>query len=552
MIPTPLLTFINRLSLRARLCLLILLLSVPAIALATYSLSARHVVIEANQRKEILNLSKLAAANQSYFVQGAQAILKGIAREAIIRKSDWAGCPEILRHDLSTHPLFKSLYVALPNGDVVCSATPIMGKAILADSPSFQKALLTKDFVVGQYQVSRTPVLPLHSPVFDDSGKLIAVVSASLDLRALNASLGKMGLPQDEILLLLDQAGTVLARNIEGGQWLGQSQLEALLTKAVLERGEGVIKAAGIDGISRLWGFSRVGIASQQPIYAVIGLPVETMSAELDRAFQRNLMGLALAICLLLLGVWFGTKYLLLDKVSAIVSAANRVRGGDFSARIGLARNGDGLCQVAQAFDIMAERLEAREAELYRALSRSHQKAIHDSLTGLNNRGYMEEALGQLTARAQRNPQPLAIIMADIDFFKRVNDTFGHAAGDQVLRAIAKMLKDSVREGDIACRYGGEEFMLVLPGATEETARQKANELLEGVRRIALDYKGRSLGRITLSIGIATNYTGSDRRSISRATAEHLIQAADEALYQAKEGGRNRVVESHGWQKKHT
>jgi diguanylate cyclase (GGDEF)-like protein len=200
----------------------------------------------------------------------------------------------------------------------------------------------------------------------------------------------------------------------------------------------------------------------------------------------------------------------------------------------------------------MAERLEAREAELYRALSRSHQKAIHDSLTGLNNRGYMEEALGQLTARAQRNPQPLAIIMADIDFFKRVNDTFGHAAGDQVLRAIAKMLKDSVREGDIACRYGGEEFMLVLPGATEETARQKANELLEGVRRIALDYKGRSLGRITLSIGIATNYTGSDRRSISRATAEHLIQAADEALYQAKEGGRNRVVESHGWQKKHT
>jgi diguanylate cyclase (GGDEF)-like protein len=161
--------------------------------------------------------------------------------------------------------------------------------------------------------------------------------------------------------------------------------------------------------------------------------------------------------------------------------------------------------------------------------------SIRDPLTGLFNRRYMEEATAQEQHRTRRNNVQMAIIMVDIDHFKKFNDNFGHDAGDAVLRVLAEFLKKHVRGSDIACRYGGEEFILILSPSTVEGARQRAEKIREGAAALRVSHNNQDLGTITLSLGVAIFPDhGSDT-----ATG---VKAADLALYKAKRDGRNQVV----------
>ena len=162
-------------------------------------------------------------------------------------------------------------------------------------------------------------------------------------------------------------------------------------------------------------------------------------------------------------------------------------------------------------------------------------QSTRDLLTGLHNRRFMDESLTREIHRAIRNQHPLGVIMLDIDHFKNFNDTFGHEAGDAVLHELGNFLMRSIRKGDIACRYGGEEFLLLLPEATLENTRQRAQELCDEVRKIEVQYRGEMLGNITVSIGVAAFPDYGESR-------DDVVQAADRALYQAKKEGRNRVV----------
>jgi diguanylate cyclase (GGDEF)-like protein len=163
------------------------------------------------------------------------------------------------------------------------------------------------------------------------------------------------------------------------------------------------------------------------------------------------------------------------------------------------------------------------------------QQSIRDPLTGLFNRRYLEESLSIEIERAKRSKGPFSVIMMDLDHFKRFNDTHGHEAGDSVLQLLGSFLRRHVRSGDVACRYGGEEFTLILPGASLEAAQQRAQELCEGIRVLNVDFKNQILGPLTLSIGIATFPTHGE-------SGDLVLQAADTALYQAKNEGRDRVV----------
>ncbi len=163
--------------------------------------------------------------------------------------------------------------------------------------------------------------------------------------------------------------------------------------------------------------------------------------------------------------------------------------------------------------------------------------SILDPLTGLFNRRYMEEALAKEQHRTKRNDAQLAVIMIDIDHFKQFNDNFGHDGGDAILCALGAFFKKHVRGSDIACRYGGEEFMLILSPSTAEGARQRAEKIREDARLLSVSHANRDLGAITLSLGVAIF---PDHASEAAA----IVKAADVALYQAKRGGRNRVVMS--------
>jgi diguanylate cyclase (GGDEF)-like protein len=161
--------------------------------------------------------------------------------------------------------------------------------------------------------------------------------------------------------------------------------------------------------------------------------------------------------------------------------------------------------------------------------------SIRDPLTGLFNRRYMEEALAQEQYRTKRNAAQMAVIMIDIDHYKVFNDTHGHDAGDAVLRALGDFFRRHVRESDIACRYGGEEFILVLSPSTAEGAQRRAEKIREDAALLRVRHADRDLGAFTLSLGVAIF---PDHAS----EAAMLIKAADVALYQAKGAGRNRVV----------
>ncbi|MDD5016686.1 MAG: PAS domain S-box protein [Eubacteriales bacterium] len=163
------------------------------------------------------------------------------------------------------------------------------------------------------------------------------------------------------------------------------------------------------------------------------------------------------------------------------------------------------------------------------------QQSIRDTLTGLFNRRYMEETLTRELHRAEREKTPIGVIMFDIDHFKEFNDLSGHDGGDSLLRELGAFLKKSTRGGDVVCRYGGEEFTVVLPGANLENSRLRAEDLRQGVKELLVYYLGKPLGKCTISLGVAAFPEHG-------MTGEEILKSADSALYRAKNEGRDRVV----------
>ncbi len=197
------------------------------------------------------------------------------------------------------------------------------------------------------------------------------------------------------------------------------------------------------------------------------------------------------------------------------------------------------LCVI----DFRPRKLDPRQRDALRILARQvmaqlelNLQAMRDPLTGLYNRRPLEESLRREILRARRNSAPVGVMAIDIDRFKQVNDTLGHEAGDTVLQVIAAELSVCVREEDIVCRAGGEEFIIILPGTTEPALRERA-EIVRRTIEAREVIVGRSSVRVTASIGLALH-------PAHGGTEGALLRAADAALYRAKAAGRNCIVMS--------
>ncbi|HET7031731.1 MAG TPA: diguanylate cyclase [Casimicrobiaceae bacterium] len=183
---------------------------------------------------------------------------------------------------------------------------------------------------------------------------------------------------------------------------------------------------------------------------------------------------------------------------------------------------------------VVGQRSRVTEA-LQGALRELAEQAIRDPMTGLHNRRFLREFLARELIRAKRARTGLAVIMMDLDHFKRVNDSFGHDAGDLVLTDVSTLLKSSIRGSDMVCRFGGEEFVLVLTDATLASAQRRCEEIRAAIKGLAPTYRGNSLGHPTASFGIALFPDHA-------ADADSLINASDAALYDAKRAGRDCIV----------
>jgi diguanylate cyclase (GGDEF)-like protein/PAS domain S-box-containing protein len=189
--------------------------------------------------------------------------------------------------------------------------------------------------------------------------------------------------------------------------------------------------------------------------------------------------------------------------------------------------------------DITQQKLTERQLrgqlnEIEQLQDELRQQALHDPLTGLFNRRHLTETLERELSRVRREEKPTSIVIMDIDLFKKVNDNYGHQVGDKFLIAIADLLRKQVRGSDIACRYGGEEFLLILPGITAQDALKRAEELCEMCREIRIPQGKKDLS-VTISMGVATFPTHAT-------SVDELLIKADKALYHSKQSGRNRVT----------
>ena len=170
---------------------------------------------------------------------------------------------------------------------------------------------------------------------------------------------------------------------------------------------------------------------------------------------------------------------------------------------------------------------------------RLRELSVRDSLTGLFNRRYMEETLKKEIYRAERKKRNVSVVITDLDGFKTVNDTYGHGLGDAVLIQVADLLQSGIRNGDVACRYGGDEFVLILPECSLADTKVRAETLRENIGHTLYRQDEYELGTVTVSIGVSAYPENGS-------SPEELLAAADKALYIAKKSGRNRVVGFEG------
>lgn len=182
----------------------------------------------------------------------------------------------------------------------------------------------------------------------------------------------------------------------------------------------------------------------------------------------------------------------------------------------------------------ITERAQAQDA-LRESEALLREQSVRDHLTGLFNRRYLEETLVRELLRAARKKLSLGVIMLDVDEFKRYNDTYGHAAGDAILQELGNLLLEHVRGEDMPCRFGGDEFIIVLPDASLEVTLERAELIRENVHHFHIQCEGHVLEAVTLSLGVAVF-------PADGSTTAAILKAVDDALYRAKREGRDRVV----------
>ena len=355
-------------------------------------------------------------------------------------------------------------------------------------------------------------------PLFSATGRFVGVLVARLNFAGLETPLAELiAGPESRVLVVRPDGRSIV--HIGGSS---DSLPEQTLRR--LEQADGASVAyttpAGVDVL---------GVLAQVPgvdWMTVASTPASTAYADIRKLRNTTV----LLVLLLLLGVGslaYGLGLLVVLPLERLSRAADQVAGGDLDVEVPVSGGGE-VSQLTTVFNDMVRRLREGRTALERL-------SVTDELTGLANRRHLDTELARELERHRRHKRTFAVLMLDVDKFKVLNDTHGHPAGDAVLRQLAKLLGDCTRRGDTVARFGGEEFMLILP----ETPAAGALHLAENIRASVEEHpfvieRGNAL-RATVSIGLARFPDHGD-------SAEALIAAADGALYRSKQSGRNRIT----------
>jgi PAS domain S-box-containing protein len=359
-------------SLRGRALVLVLVALLPAVALMLYASAEWRKRAVAEQQDDLLRFARLVSANEQRLVEGASELLIALAHIPDVRRPDPGRCPQVLSTLLAQAPRYANLGVIGTDGQVLCSALPLDPAVRLDGRSHVRRAIETRAFALGDYEtapLSGMPELSFAYPLVDGAGRVEVVLFAAIDLAWLNKLAADAHLPQGSTVTVFDEHGTILAREPDPKRWVGRSGLSIPVIGLILQqRREGTALSAGADGVARLYGFQPLLRSSRAGnMYVAVGMPAAAVLAGIDRISARHFVGLGVVTLLAFATAWIGSELLLLRRLKALVTAANRLRTGDLSARTGLPHGPGELNQLARAFDEMATALRAREAEAAQA-----------------------------------------------------------------------------------------------------------------------------------------------------------------------------------------
>lgn len=537
----------NYLSARSRIFLLVLLSALPILVLAVYNGFQQRAVAELTERQHLQLIAGLTARRPEQMIEGARQLLFAATADINDLLKDKASCARQVRKIVAqVQGLYRTVGIILPNGDIFCNATtaPVELNVNVKDRDYFQLAMSSGKFAVGGYQIGRftgLPAINLAQPVLDGSGKVMAVAYAALNLGVFDEQSelrnGFSSHGRDRVVTIADHNGVILAQFPPHHGRVGQKIRNSEVLQNLMKLRRGVFSALDVEGKERIFAFDSVGVNpdGKPQIRVLVGTPISAIYGEANQTLHKTVMIVFIMSVLLLLLAWYGAEVFFARRFRVLLGMTARVRAGDFSARSGFGEGREELNQLGVALDEMASELQNRDKQLQDALERLRSQAITDELTGLYNRRHLWNALEAELARARRKRLPMAVMLFDIDHFKLLNDQWGHEAGDMVLQGIAQVVRRVVRGTDIVARHGGEEFVVVMPEASEEVALLRARELRVRIAEMSVNYQGQSLGAVTISIGVAVSADASQ-------SGELLVREADAAMYEAKTSGRDQVV----------
>ena len=423
----------------------------------------------------------------------------------------------------SVHERFRNydeLLVVDPVGTAVATSAGTAGAVRLPDE--WPRRLRTEEALLGDpYRDDDGQTrMAIAAPIIAASGRFLGGIVARVNIESASQLLATFAPGGSGRVTIVDQAGRLIpADSLAPGTTLPEEAVRRLR-----EAQGAAVEYADHAGVPIVGSMVRV---SQLPWSVVAAIPQAEAYAQVARL--RNVTLLLLSVLLVLVGLLaYGLGGVMVRPLDRLTQGASRVAGGDLDVDLPVTASGE-IGYLTRVFNDMVVRLRNGRRELERL-------SVTDTLTDLANRRHLTGTLDLEIKRCTRHERPCAVLMLDVDHFKKYNDTYGHLAGDDVLSRLGKLLRGTLRTDDLAARYGGEEFAVVLP----ETGLEAGLEVAERIRALLAQEQFQVGGNgqsasVTLSIGVAA-FPGQGK------TVEALLAAADAALYQAKKGGRNRVA----------
>jgi PAS domain S-box-containing protein len=359
-------------SLRFKLLLIVILVVLPILCLVLYTAFEQRQDDAEKARENAANTVLVAQAEQENLFDEARHLLAVLSQLPELKEGDYAAATAYFRKINEDSPRYHNLGVIDSKGDTLVSALPAGEGLYLSDELFYKRAMETREFSTGDYQLSRvteTPILVFAYPVLDETGEVEMMVLASLGLGWLSEFIAEADLPPDSALLMVDGNGVILAHHPDTGGYMGQALPEAPVVEAILGRPEGgTVDVEGLDGVRRSFTFAPLFSAGEGgEAYVGVGFTKSTILAEANRDLARNLIILGLVTLLALVLAWVLSEVFVLRRMKALMGMAGRVGEGDLSARSGLPHDSGELGRLARSFDDMAGSLEERVNEREKA-----------------------------------------------------------------------------------------------------------------------------------------------------------------------------------------